>query len=201
MVPVFSQEGFGGSKAVPGRSPSTSWQAQLRRSFCSRPPAYPQSSRGRGGQAGQPAADSAAPGAQLLVGCLFLWPDPAASTFLSQTGDWSQVRGGPLLKRPLDLGDRCWGRGATEREAPGEWSGGTASRENVRGRPQGMGWVRAGAGATKAGEQGLGRAGCSVNIASQGGGVSSLVPSRWARMSVTAAMSSSGSIAVTPGRG
>lgn len=86
-----------------------------------------------------------------------------------------------------------------EQEALGEWSGGAASRENVRGRPQGRGWVRAGA--TEAGEQGLGRAGCSVNMASQGGGVSSLVPSRWARMSVTAAMSSRGSIAAAPGRG
>lgn len=182
-------------------SPSAPWQPQLKRGFCSPSLASPQSGRGRGGQAGQPAPDSATSRSQLHIGRLFRWPDPVASTFLSHTGDWSQVRGGPLLKRPLDRGDRCWGRGATERGAPGEWSGGTASKENVRGRPQGMGWVRAGAGATEAGEQGLGRAGCSVNIASQGGGVSSLAPSRWARMSVTAAMSSSGSIAVTPGRG
>lgn len=182
-------------------SPSTPWQPQLKRGFCSSSPVYPQSSRGRGGQAGQPATESATSRAQMHTGLLFLWPDPVASTFLSHTGDCSQVRDGPLLKRPLDRGDGCWGRGATEREAPGEWSGGTASSENVRGRPQGMGWVRAGAGATEAGEQGPGRAGCSVNIASQGGGVSSLAPSRWARMSVTAAMSSSGSIAVAPGRG
>lgn len=108
--------------------------------------------------------------------------------------------GGPLLQRPLDRGDRCRGRGATKREAPGEWSGGTASRENVRGLPQGKEWIRAGAGATEAGEQEPGKAGWSVNTASQGGGVSSLAPSRWARMSVTAAMSSSGSIAVASGR-
>lgn len=109
------------------------------------------------------------------------------------------MRGGPLLQRPLGRGDRCGGRGATEQEALGEWSGVAASRENVRGRPQGRGWVRAGA--TAAGVQELGNAGWSVNTASQGGVVSSLAPSRWARMSVTAAMSSSGSIAVAPGRG
>lgn len=201
LVPVFSQEGFRGSQPAPGMSPSAPWQPQLKRGFCSPSPAYSQSSRRRGGQAGQPAKDSAMSRAQLHIGHLLFWPDPVASTLLSHTGDWSQVRGGPLLQSPLDRGDRCWGRGATEQEAPREWSGGTASRENVRGRPQGRGWVRAGAGATEAGEQGLGRAGCSVNITSQGGGVSSLAPSRWARMSVTAAMSSSGSIAVTPGKG
>lgn len=109
------------------------------------------------------------------------------------------MRGEPLRQRPLERGDRCGGRGATKRGASEEWSGGTASRENVLGRPQGSGWVRAGA--TEAGEQGRGRAGWSVNMASQGGAVSSLTPSRWARMSVTAAMSSRGSIAVAPGRG
>lgn len=68
----------------------------------------------------------------------------------------------------------------------------------MRGLPQGRGCVQVG---TEAGEQELRKAGWSVNIASQGGGRSSLVPSRWARMSVTAAMSSSGSMAVAAGRG
>lgn len=99
------------------------------------------------------------------------------------------------------MGDLCGGRGATEREGPREWSAGAASREKVRGLPQGRGCIQVGTGATEAGEQELGKAGWSVNIASQGGDGSSLVPSRWARMSVTAAMSSSGSMAVAAGRG
>lgn len=90
---------------------------------------------------------------------VLFWPDPVTSAFVPHTGDWSQVRRGPLLQRPLELGGRWEGRGATEQEAPEEWSGGTASREKVRGRPQGTGWVQAGVGATEAGKQELGRAG------------------------------------------
>ena len=178
MLPVFSQEGFRGSQPALGMSPSAPWQPQVKRGFCSPSAAYPQSSRGKGGPAGQPAPNSAESRVQPCKDHLHLWPDPGASTLLSHTGDWSQVWGGPWLQRPLDRGGRCEGRGATEREAPGEWSGGTASRENVRGLPQEWEWVRAGVGAAEAGEQGPGRAGWSVNIASQGGGVSSLAPSR-----------------------
>lgn len=88
--------------------------------------------------------------------------------------------GAPLLKRPLV----CGGRGAAERGTPGVRSEGTESKDRVRGRPQGG----------VAGEGG--QAGWPENTTSQGGAISSLASLRWARMSVTAAMSSRGSIAV-----
>ena len=113
LVPVFSQEGFRGSQPALGMTPSAPWQPQLKRGFCSPSPAYPQSSRGRGGQTGQPATNSAESRAQLHTDHLLFRPDPVAST-PSHTGDWSQVWGGPLLQRPLDCGDRFGGRGATE---------------------------------------------------------------------------------------
>lgn len=192
MVPVFSQEGFGGGVPASLRNePLSTMATTASRVFCSPSPSLPPVQQRKKWPNWPTCWGSAVSRAHLHLVTFssgqILVPAP-----FSHTGDWSQVRGRPLLQRPLDRGGRCGGRGATEREAPGQWSGGTASKEKVRGRPQDRGWVQAGAA-----EQGLGRAGWSVNMASQGGGVSSLAPSRWARMSVTAAMSSSGSIAIS----
>lgn len=98
----------------------------------------------------------------------------------------------PLLEELEPWGKGCWGGAARRAPRPFRVLS-LASRERVRGRPQGR---RAGGLGLVARPEGLACRGGSSKRESHGGVPGTRPPARCVRMSVTASMSSDGSIAV-----